>query len=158
MKPAITDPPPIGDRPMTPEEEVRFWRYFYAESRRLFGDKEGPLEALTAKAMNLLRWDAAHVAQFGKACYEHCDEPRREEWRATFDERKRLEWRKQYVPVYLEHAWLIYTGRTDRRDLRLGKNAAIRQIAKDFNFASYEAAYKALQRIGIKGLPSTWPK
>jgi hypothetical protein len=69
-----------------------------------------------------------------------------------------MEWRKQYVPVYLEHAWLIYTGRTDRRDLRLGKNAAIRQIAKDFGFASYEAAYKALQRIGIKGLPSTWPK
>jgi hypothetical protein len=155
MKPAITDPPPIGDRPMTPEEEVRFWRYFYAESRRLFGDKEGPLEALTAKAMNLLRWDAAHVAQFGKACYEHCDEPRREEWRATFDKRKRTEWRKQYVPAYLDIAYRVYTSRAGHG---MSKDEAIRQIKRDYRFPSYQAAYKELQRIGIKGLPSTWPK
>jgi hypothetical protein len=160
MKSAITDLPLIDGRPMTPEEEVRFWRYFYTESQRLFGDKEaGTLESLTAKAMKLLRYDARDVAQLGKACYEHCDESRREEWRATFDARKQMEWKKkQYVPVYLEHAWLIYTRRSDRPELRLSKEDAIRQIAKEYRFPSYEAAYKELQRLGIKGLPSTWPK
>ena len=158
MKP-LTELPLIGGRPMTPEQEVRFWRYFYAESQRLFGDKKGTLEAMTAKAMKLLEWDALLVAGTGKAGYEYAkDERERQEWRRQFDERKRQEWRRHYVPAYLEQAWLIYTRRTDDRSLRLNKADAIRQIAKDYRFLSFEAAYKALQRLGIKGLPSTWPK
>jgi hypothetical protein len=154
MKLAITDPPLIDGRPMTPEEEVRFWRYFYTESQRLFGDKKGTLESLTAKAMNMLRYDARTVAQLGKACYEHGNESRREEWRAIFDARKHMEWRKQYVPVYLEHAYRIYISRTGGG---MSKEDAIRAIAKNYRFPSYQAAYKELQRLGIKGLPSTWP-
>lgn len=160
MKTAITDPPLIGDRPMTPEEEVRFWRFFYVESQRLFGDKktwkDGTFESLTAKAMHLLRSDAEFVASYGKACYEFGkNEQECAEWRKQFDERKRDEWGQRYIPAYLDIAYRVYISRAGRH---MSKKDAIRQIAKDYRFPSYEAAYKELQRIGIKGLPSTWPK
>ncbi|MFZ1538442.1 MAG: hypothetical protein WAT23_13790 [Chromatiaceae bacterium] len=155
MKSAITDLPLIGDRPMTPEEEIRFWRYFYTESQRIFGDRQGTLESLTNKAMNLLRYDSLFVAEHGMPTYDLDGEGRREEFRAGFDERKKKEWRKRYVPVYLESAYDVYTSPAGHG---MSKNEAIRAIAREYRFPSFEAAYKELQRIGIKGLPSTWPK
>ncbi len=154
MKP-ITELPLIDGRPMTPEEEVRFWRFFYAESQRLFGDKKGTLEAMTAKAMKLLEWDAMTFALSTKDFYEYAkDEGERQEWRRQLDERKQGAWKRRYVPHYLETSWYVHT----RGYPRLSKEVAVRKIAEDYRFPSVEAAYKELQRIGIKGLPSTWPK
>ena len=44
------------------------------------------------------------------------------------------------------------------RPAYLTREEAIKVIAKEFKFQSPEAAYKALQRAGVKYLPSTWPK
>ena len=155
-KTVIADPPLLDGRPMTPEEEVRFWRFFYAESQRLFGDKEGPFESLTAKAMRLLKYDAEFFAIYGKAGYEYGLNARKHvEMRKKFDARKRGDWRKRYIPDYLRIAYKIYISPADGD---MSKEDAIRQIARDYRFPSYEAAYKELQRIGIKGLPSTWAK
>lgn len=157
MKP-ITELPLMGGRPMTPEEEVRFWRYFYAESQRLFGGKGGndaTLESLTAKAMNLLKYDAEFVARYGVPGYEFGPNAKKSaEMRKRFDDGKLKDWGKRNVPIYLKLAYEIYTSPTGG----MSKEDAIRQIAKDYGFDNFEAAYKALYRLGIKGLPSTWPK
>lgn len=153
------DPPSVDGRPMTPEEEVRFWRFFYAESVRLFGDKEGTFESLTAKAMRLLEPDAEFYAVNGKPIYEFYTPPTapdniKAEIKKHHDDGRRELWKKQHNPGLLAASFQILTT-TDYYGL-MSKDDAIRAIKKEFRFPSYDAAYKALQRAGVKGLPSTW--
>lgn len=176
MNPAITDPPLIDGRPMTPEEEVRFWRFFYAESQRLFGDKEGTLESLTAKAMRLLEEDAGFFARYRVPIYEvWTPDNKKVEMQKKHDERKRKLWKKQYNPSRLASEFDLLTNPAYYGDAYYGdtigvipnpaylgrimsKDDAIGVIKEAFRFPSAEAVYKALQRAGVKGLPPTWPK
>lgn len=39
------------------KSEVLFWRYFYSESIRLFGDKKGELKPMLKKVMSIIQLD-----------------------------------------------------------------------------------------------------
>lgn len=161
---------------MTPEEEVRFWRFFYAESLRLFGEKEGTLESLTAKAMRLLEENAGFFARYGVPIYEvWTPDNKKVEMQRKYDERKQKLWKKRYNPSRLALAFDLLTNPAYYGDAYYGdtievipnpaylesimsKDDAIGVIKEAFHFPSAEAAYKALQRAGVKGLPPTWPK
>ena len=149
-------PPKMDGSPMTPEEEVRFWRFFYAESLRLFGDKKGTFESLTAKAMRLLKYDVQFFVSRGVPVYEYYAPPNgnKLERQKDYDEKRRKCWGKQHDPYALAWYFEVYTNPAYL--VSMSKDAAIRKIKEEFRFPSFEAAYKALQRAGVKGLPSTW--
>lgn len=140
---------------MTPEEEVQFWRRFYSESLRLYGDKRGTLSELTMKAMDRLGNECLLVAtaspdETSKDKASNSEGFKAEQFMAHCDEVSRKDWGKRHVPGRVV---LAYLNACDD----LPRDAAIREVARKFRFPSYEAAYKFLQRQGVKGLPSTWP-
>ena len=129
------------------EEEVRFWRLFYQESIRLFGDKRGTLGELIEKAMKRIQGHCRYLAMTP-------DKLRNQRQIAYFEERSVNNWSKSHEPEILAAAYHWHLA----NPAGVSKEDAIRQVAKEFRFSSYGAAHKALERAGVKKLPPTWPK
>jgi hypothetical protein len=123
---------------MTPEQEVRFWRYFHRESIRLFGDKRGTYRELHEKAMDRLYVNARLYAVYGPfdGEPEHLDD-------------LPADWSKQRAPNNVVGYYTALLSSPNPPD----RWAAIRQTADLFEFPSLQACYQFLKREGVKGLP-----
>ena len=145
---------------MTPEQEVIFWREFYAESIRLFGDKNGTFKEMMEKAMERL-----HYHCYCEAVYLHerkkLENPINADHQSGFNRLKFIEdseskfkkdWNKSRPPTAVLRLYFscIY-------DRSMSNDDAIKEVKSIFKFPSYMAAYQFLKREGVKGLPSTWP-
>lgn len=176
-------PPKLDGSPMTPEEEVLFWRYFYTESQRLFGEKEGTLEGLTAKAMSLLKYDVQFFVSRKVGGEPDDVEPEpvnvpvyeygppginKLEQKKAYDAAKRKSWRSMRDPYYLAWVFEVYTnpayyGHKDEKAKveylpgPMSPEEAIQKIKEDLHFQTFGAAHKALFRAGVD-VPNTWPK
>ncbi len=136
---------------MTPEEEVLFWRRFYSESLRLFGDKRGTLGEMTAKAMH----------RIGDDCMRHALHPQPPDpqpigrfdvaaFMAYCDDATRGEWAKGYPAARVVS---LYIRLTQEDPAPMDRTDAIREVARAFRFPSFDAAYQFLKREGVEGLP-----
>lgn len=164
------------------ERTALYWRYFIKESRRVFMGKRGLYGEMLDKAIKLLNEDCI----FYSHAPESFDED--EEIEKQFPEQmalvrqmrdKRLcdKWgmMRDMEPIIMRYGWLtgyptnrrpteadlaereLLNGTCGRKPFR-DREEAIKIIAKEYKFMSPEAAYKALQRAGVKYLPPTWPK
>lgn len=163
------------------ERQVLYWRYFINESRRVFKDKRGLYGEMLDKAIELLDEDCIFYSHAPESFDE--DEELAKQFpeqmamaRQVRDERLRKKWgmMRDMEPIVMRYGWLTGYPTNRRpteadlaeRDLLNGtlgrkfrdREEAIKIIASEFKFMSPEAAYKALQRAGVKYLPPTWPK
>jgi hypothetical protein len=146
---------------MTPEEEVQFWRRFWSESLRVYGDKRGTYRELAIKAMERLAFECLSLIGTDAA-----DLPER--IRKACDEKARSDWGKSRDPGAVIQMYLALIDPIDARlppqyrvnkdAAPMDKNDAIKKVAEAFGFQSFAACYQFLKREGVKGLPSTWPK
>ena len=116
------------------EEEVRFWRIFYKESVRLFGDKSGTYEKMTEKAMKRLKGYCRYLASTPKKL-------QRQDWISNYENRALKNWSKTYEPELVAAAYDFYLANPDG----VTREEAIQQVAKEFRFPTYGAAYDYLK-------------
>ena len=140
---------------MTPEQEVRFWRRFWSESLRLYGDKRGTYHELATKAMDRLFDQCARLCDKDPTPPEsETDFQRR--LAAACDDKARRDWAKRRAPGRVVAAYLDRVQPLDARPM--DRWDAIAEVADLFGFQSPMACYQFLKREDVKGLPSTWPE
>lgn len=164
------------------EREVLYWRFFIGESRRVYKDKRGLYGEMLDKALELLDEECV-LYSYAPEAFDEQEELAKQFpeqialVRQMRDERLRKKWgmMRDMEPIVMLYGRL--TGYpTNRRpteaDLArremdngalgrepfLDREEAIKVITEEYKFMSPEAAYKALQRAGVKYLPPTWPK
>ncbi|OUR63488.1 hypothetical protein A9Q79_10315 [Methylophaga sp. 42_25_T18] len=149
----------------------RFWKLFYSETIRLFGDKQsGTLEHMLKKAMVHLEFECRILASAPEPVTEKGESSSKK--KSTFDlegfskyadKQRREEFRKAYPStVVLDYYTLTNdsgeVGLVMGFDPPMDRNDAIKMLTKKYNFPSFDACYQHLKRAKVKGLPSTWPK
>lgn len=163
---------------LPPQLEAKLWRSFFAQCLLVFGDKKGTFKELLSKAVD--RCSITDPAAFKIALLKAIDDHEalrnspcsgRFDVRAFVsgcDEKSEAKWSKSYPEgrvILMYHALIDPVDCQLPVDLRMNKDArpmdkreAIEEVARAFNFPSYNACYQFLKRADVKGLPPTWPK
>lgn len=166
------------------EIETNKWRFFYAATLRLYGDKQGKLGDMLRKAKARLDMDATAYAYEPEACEALETELATllgDAWPAAVardKQRRQAEFSKARDPEPILCRYgaltgyprrqatpedLAYRAEEESRRLSTGRGAfvdkrqAIEIIAREFKFPTWRAAFDFLKKARQKNLPADYP-